>query len=161
MYHDYKMAKWKKNFKKIKKTILMLCDWNDWIKRRQGVKCLAKNTTWLTCKGPTHTHRGSLQSSKLQPFWLPWQEKNIFGNWNFNKSCQLVTDRFLKKKRKRKCKKFINSCRIIKDEMQTNCFVTSRYMSWPNVFYGNHFTILMVAKVQLFEKLSSEPCIFI
>ena len=83
----------------------MHCDWNDWIKRRQGVKCLAKNTTWLTCKGPTQTHRGSLQSSKLQPFWLPWQEKNIFGNWNFNKSGQLVTDRFFKKKKEKKMQK--------------------------------------------------------
>ena len=95
----------KKIFKKIKKTILMHCDWNDWIKRRQGVKCLAKNTTWLTCKGPTQTHRGSLQSSKLQPFLLPWQEKNIFGNWNFNKSGQLVSDRFFKKEKEKKMQK--------------------------------------------------------
>ena len=124
---------------------------------RSEVPC--QNTTWLTCKGPTQTHRGSLQSSKLQPFWLPWQEKDIFGGQNFNKSCQLVTDRFEKKKGK-KCKKFINPWSNYQRLNANKLFCNSQIHVLTKI-YGNHFTILMVAKVQLFEKLNLEPCIFI
>ena len=123
------------------------------------MKCLAKNTTWLTCKGPTQTHRGSLQSSKLQPFWLPWQEKDIFGGQNFNKSCQLVTDRFEKKKGK-KYKKFISPW-LNYQRLNANKLFCNSQIHVLTKIYGNHFTILMVAKVQLFEKLNLEPCIFI
>ena len=77
--------------------------WLDQEAARSEVPCQKYNLVNL--KGPTQTHRGSLQSSKLQPFWLPWQEKNIFGNWNFNKSGQLVTDRFFKKKKEKNMQK--------------------------------------------------------
>lgn len=45
-----------------------------------------------------------IQSSKLWPFWLPWQVKNTFGYQNFDKSCQLATNRIKKKKEKKNVK---------------------------------------------------------
>ena len=40
----------------------------------------------------------SQQCSTLQLFWWPWRVKNIFVNWNKDKSCQLAINRFDNKK---------------------------------------------------------------
>ena len=91
----------------------MHCDWNDWIKRQQGVKCLAKNTTWLTCKGPRPTggHYRALSCNRFgchgkRKIYLATKISTKVANW-------WLTG--LKKRKGKNAKNLSTLARIIKD----------------------------------------------
>ena len=83
----------------------MHCDWNDWIKRRQGVKCLAKNTTWLTWRDQPRPTGGHYRAPSYNRFGCHGKRKIYLATEISTKVANWWLTGFLKKKKEKNMQK--------------------------------------------------------